>query len=184
MWGGGQNRLPHSLNGSFLWSSFETQGRKCVTNYLKKNRIIPANNQNYQHDRDTQSLYWLLLTELSAWPCDIASCDKRHVGWGSEQVASFSQWIFLWSSFGFTRTEVCNQLLKKTQFYFDRVLMLACHQNYTSQQPKLPARQGHTEPLLVAPHGAICMTSWMRYKCSIWFLHHIHTACKQTAMLA
>jgi hypothetical protein len=26
--------------------------------------------------------------------------------------------------------------------------------------------------------------SWDRYKCSIWFLHQIHTACKQTAMLA
>jgi hypothetical protein len=29
-----------------------------------------------------------------------------------------------------------------------------------------------------------CAISWDRYKCSIWFLHHIHTACKQTAMLA
>jgi hypothetical protein len=32
--------------------------------------------------------------------------------------------------------------------------------------------------------GVTRVTSWDRYKCSIWFLHQIHTACKQTAMLA
>jgi hypothetical protein len=36
MWGGGQNRLPHSFNGSFYDVVLSLHGRMCVTNYFKK----------------------------------------------------------------------------------------------------------------------------------------------------
>ncbi len=43
--------------------------------------------------------FGLLLTELSAWPCDGFLCIRGAVGWVSQQVAPSSHRIFLWSEF-------------------------------------------------------------------------------------
>jgi hypothetical protein len=134
MWGGGQNRLPHSLNGSFIWSSFDLQGRKCVTNYFKKKSsasrlqavcvvesgiaVVGLNNYGGMLATISEENKILLSTD---WQWQQCSCSSPHSLNGS----------FLWSTFEFTRTEVCNQLLskkeKKLQQLMQQLRMAAAH---------------------------------------------------------